>query len=451
MMLPPQNLITPTRYALRTLAITAGFVLLAALMVLLTLRQPLIGAGALYVTAVMTLSWRRPDLALALIFSSAVVASDVSNGAFAKFSIAEVNLVLALPAFYLLGLTRKRLPTTGPIAIPVAFYLGVCLYSALIHWLDQDAANSLTQMVVYLVFVVAIFTNFAPRPEDLIRCLFALVIAGVGVAVCSLATNFRFLDQNKNGLGDVIASALQVAVILLLATKPENHRRRSLLVTALAILTIGLVMSLSRGSWLGALSGVVVIFSLRREFKALLKLFLIIGPIAAICWLSLPQDLQDYSTGFGRDRYNINARYDSVDLAVGYFVKSPIYGMGVGLRKEYDATNTPLMILAETGVLGLFGFLLIHVAFYRMVWITQRRLPVWHPLHPLLCVGSALLIARFMHGMVDHYWTRGVLMTSWAAVGMTTAACIAVRQRGMLEPAPETPSPALEEAAPVGV
>ena len=429
MMLPPQGAAAPTRYAWRTPVIAAGFAALAAILVAVMLRQPLYGVATLYGAAVMMIAWRRPDVSLILIFASAALASDVSQGALAKFSIAEVNLVLALPAFYFWGLVRRKLPTTGPIALPVALYLGVCLYASWIHWRGEDALISLIQMGVYLVFVVAIFANFARKAEDLLRCLFGLVVTGVAVACAALATNFTFLDQNKNGLGDLIASALQVTVILLLATEAGNRRRKYLLTAALVVLTAGLVLSLSRGSWLGTLSGLIMIFALRREFRALLRLFLVVGPIILVCWFSLPQDLQAYSTGFGRDRYNINARYESVDLAERYFVQSPVYGAGVGLRKEYDATNTPLMILAETGVLGLLGFLLIHAAFYRMVWFTQKRLPVQHPLHPLLCVGAALLIARFMHGMVDHYWTRGVLMTSWAAVGMTTAACLAVHQR----------------------
>lgn len=403
---------------------------MAAILVRVALIEPLYAGAAIYVLAFITLSWRRPDIALMVIFASATVAADVSQGAFAKFSMAEANLVLALPAFYFHCIVRKRIASNGPLAIPVALYFSVCLFSSFNHWLGQDALISLLQMFIYLVLVVAMFANFAQSEMHLLRCLFAIVICGTGVAIGALATNFRLLGENKNGMGDLIASTLQVTVILFLATKDEDRKRKLWLIVAMGILTVGLVLSLSRGSWLGILCGLLMIFGLRREFKKLLILILVLAPIIAICWFSLPQDLQEYSTGFGKDRYNINARYESVDLAERYFVKSPIYGTGVGLRKEYDATNIVLMLLAETGVLGLATFLLIHAAFFRMVWTTQKKLRVSDPIHPLLCVGAALVLARLMHGMVDHYWTRGVLMTAWAAAGMTTASYLAVRRRG---------------------
>lgn len=428
-----QQQLPPT--PLRRLVKTGGFILLfaliaagatAAALVLPQQTGPMYVGAAIYVVAYLYVSWKRPDIALLLTFAGASSAADVSNGLFAKFSIAEANMMLALPAFFIYCIRRKQVAQAGPIAVPVAIYMGVSLLSSAITWRGYDATISLIQMALYLVIAVPFFANFAVKPEHLLRSLYAMVIAGSGATVWALIFHY---PQGKNGTGDLIASTLQVAVILLLATEPRNTRRKVLLIAALVLLTIGLVFSLSRGSWLGAICGLVMIFTIRREFKSLLRLLLLLIPIAAVCWLSLPQDMKAYSTGVGKDRQNIELRYQSVDLANYYFKESPLYGVGVGLRKEYDATNIVLMVLAETGVAGLFGFALIHIAFYRMVWVTQKRLSVKDPLHPLLCVGAALVLARLMHGMVDHYWTRGVLMTAWASAGMTTAAYFAVCRR----------------------
>lgn len=428
-----QQQLPPT--PLRRLVKTGGFIFLFALIAAaataaaILLPQPrgiMFVGGIIYVATYIYLSWKRPDIALLLTYAGASVASDVSNGLFAKFSISEANLVLALPAFYFYCIRRKQVAQVGPIAVPVAIYMGISLLSSAINWRGNDALISLIQMALYLMIAVPFFANFAVKPEHLLRALYAMVIAGCGATVWALVFHFPL---GKNGTGDLIASTLQVAIILLLATESRNTRRKFLLIAALILLTIGLVFSLSRGSWLGALSGIIVIFVLRREFKSLFRLLLLLIPIALVCWMTLPQDLKSYSTSVSAGRYNIEARYLSVDFAKGYFEKSPLYGTGVGLRKEYDATNIVWMVLAETGVAGLFGFALIHFAFYRMVWVTQKRLLVTDPLHPLLCVGAALVLARLMHGMVDHYWTRGVLMTAWASAGMTTAAYFAVCRR----------------------
>ena len=106
-----------------------------------------------------------------------------------------------------------------------------------------------------------------------------------------------------------------------------------------------------------------------------------------------------------------------------------MFGVGVGLRKEYDATNIVWLTLAETGVLGLGAFLLLHAGILRMVWTTQRHLHRSDPLFSAAALGAALVTGKFIHGLVDHYWSRGPLLISWAAAGMATHAYFAVRGR----------------------
>ena len=38
----------------------------------------------------------------------------------------------------------------------------------------------------------------------------------------------------------------------------------------------------------------------------------------------------------------------------------------------------------------------------------------------LRTLGFALTVAKFTHGLVDHYWSRGSLTAAWATVGMAT-------------------------------
>src|SRR5207302_1484068 len=133
------------------------------------------------------------------------------------------------------------------------------------------------------------------------------------------------------------------------------------------------------------------------------------------------------ATDFSEKRYSIKARYRSIDVARRYFEESPLFGVGVGLRKEMDATNVFWFTLAETGILGLATFGLIHVVFFAMIWRTQKRLSRRNEMYSFLAIGSALLLGKLTHGMVDHYWSRGQLMMAWASVGMATSVYYAVR------------------------
>ena len=157
---------------------------------------------------------------------------------------------------------------------------------------------------------------------------------------------------------------------------------------------------------------------LRRQFALLLRCLLILLPIVLAGWNLVPKEEKEYATGFGQERWNIKARYESLDIAKSYYEKSPIYGVGVGLRKEYDATNLLWLTLAETGILGLIALGGIHLAIFKMVWETQKRIPPTDESFSFLALGGALATEKLMHGMVDHYWSRGAIMIAWAGVGM---------------------------------
>ena len=152
-------------------------------------------------------------------------------------------------------------------------------------------------------------------------------------------------------------------------------------------------------------------------------------PLIAVCWALLPQQSKSYATGFDRENWNIRLRYMSMDYAKSQFERSPIIGVGVGLRKEYDATNVFLLTLAETGVLGMDTFLYLHLATGRMVLKARRIIRKDDALFSILALGGALVLSKFVHGLVDHYWSRGAIMIAWAAAGMATHAYFVSRRR----------------------
>ena len=77
------------------------WLLAAVILVKLALVSLLIPAAILYVVAFGFVSYYYPGAALMLIFASAPFQNDLSGGGGAKFSIAEINLLLTLPVLYL--------------------------------------------------------------------------------------------------------------------------------------------------------------------------------------------------------------------------------------------------------------------------------------------------------------------------------------------------------------
>lgn len=407
--------------AARTFLVGLAFLLAAVGLTALALRQPLVAGALAYAVGFGLLAWRFPGVALLLIFAAAPFQNDLSNGGGgARFSVAEINLMLTLPVLYVHWLRGARTAHVGPILVPVLLYFAVCGFSSAIHWRGDTAIISLAQMFLYFVVAVMVFCVFTPESRQYRMAFHALVWVGVFLAVAGLATHYWFYGLNKNGIADSLSCSFLVGVELILTA--ETKRRRQVLALALLVIAAGLLFSLSRGAWVGTLGGVVCIFALRRNLLRLFQVGLLLLPLLLLFWFTLPASSREYATGFGRDHYNINARYESIDIAEGYYSQSPLYGMGVGLRKDYDATNVLLMALAETGVLGLAAFLLIHGAFFRMIWKAQARIAPSEALFTFLCVGGALVLNKFLHGLVDHYWSRGAIMCTWAAAGMATRA-----------------------------
>ncbi|MDD5350536.1 MAG: O-antigen ligase family protein [Chthoniobacteraceae bacterium] len=393
-------------------------------------------AAILYAMFFWVVTWRRPWLALASIFALAPFQNDLSMGGPIRFSIAEVNLLLTLPIF----LAERRPARLGPLAFPVIAYLFFCLFSSALHWRDT-ALVSLVQIAVYLVAAVAVFRSLPLQITEYRAALSTLIAVCCLLAVIVLVKQSGYvLGLHKNGSGSSLACGLIVCAELWFGERDTIRKQR--LLAALVLIAAGLFFTLSRGAWITAATGLIVILLLHRRFLLLLRATFVLAALVAVCWGRLPAEARNYATAFDRDHYNIQARFESIDYALYEFRKSPLTGVGVGLRKEYDATNIFLLTLAETGVPGLLAFAAIHIAFLRMAYRSRRYLPRSSPEATLVALGTALVIGKIMHGAVDLYWGRGDLMITWAAAGMAIRAC-AVGRRRAKRPAPPRRTPAL--------
>jgi hypothetical protein len=399
-------------------------------------------AGVVYVLAYFAICWKRPQVAMMLIFALAPFQNDIGamghkqdpddptaqvedtgGGAGPHYSMAEINLMLAAVLFLL----RRRPILFGPMFAPTIAYLGVCTISSLLSWRDSTL-TSMVQMVLYILVAVCVFTSLGRDERDYQLSFYGLILVGLVLAIAVLVTHSGYvLNLHKNGVGGSLSCAVIVAVELWLAAR--TPRRKMIMAWIVFILVAGLFFSLSRGGWVCAGVGIIILLTMRREFGTLVKVLVAFVPLIAICWYFLPEKSRDYTTGLSTKNENIQMRFNSVEFARERFDSNPYLGVGVGLRKEYDATDLLWLILAETGVPGAITFFAIQFAVLRMVWKTQARLSRTDPLYSPVAIGGALMIGRCVHGMVDHYWSRGAITIAWAGAGMATYGCLMVRQR----------------------
>jgi O-antigen ligase len=306
-------------------------------------------------------------------------------------------------------------------------YFAICAVSIGANGLIDGTASSLLQMVLYMVVAVYVFSSGIREPREVFPAFYALVAGCLGlVGMLIIARDNYAFGIHKNTLGDSISMGVLVSVGLWVAESDKKRRRR--IGVVLAILSGGLVFTLSRGAWLGAIAGILVILALRGEWKKSLKIAAAAVPVVAIVWLLLPAQSKEYATDIGTDAHNTQTRLYSLEYCWQLFQQSPIIGVGPGLRKTYDATNLIMMVLSETGVLGLVAFMAVFGVFAVVAWKAARRLESKDPALVLLTIGAALMAGKFVHGMVDHYWVRGMIPV-WAGAGLVIYAYDRSRRR----------------------
>lgn len=373
-----------------------------------------------YVVLFLLFAARLPRVALALCFGlGPILRSPASLPV--HFTITDLNLVLTFSVYCLKQFAYRRPLRWGPLGVYCLLYLIVCFLASIGDWRGSDTAVAYLQMIPYLVCAVILFANYGDSLEDLRPAFHLLMLVGLFLSVSVIAVFTPFIyGMHKNAVASSLACVVVLEVELWLAENDQARRRVYLfcLTTSVA----ALVISLSRGAWLGTIAGIATILFLRRDSKTMLRLGAAIIPLIIVVWIMVPEDSKATATGFEPSRNNIADRIKFGEYAWKTFTEQPLLGAGVGLRKEVDAVNVVLMALAESGVLGLLTFSLIFVALIKMASRASKSLTPNSWTFSCLAIGTALMMVKLVHSMVDHYWSRGCITVAWAGAGFATRA-----------------------------
>ncbi|MCL5945322.1 MAG: O-antigen ligase family protein [Planctomycetes bacterium] len=390
----------------------------------------MLAAGAIVGALFIIIALWQPRIALMITFALIPLQTDIP-GMPVHLSISELCLALLFPICLLKAAQMGKPLRMGPLFWPIMAYLFFCFISSLSHFHPHSPAiTAYAQMVVYLVFGVMLCASFPGDTDDLRFALEGAVAMSAVFALMVLLTHFHYPREDKNAWGAVFGSTFVMALEFWLAAKSAGDRKKGrLLFWALIVIGAALFLCLSRGGWLEAMAGSFVLLLLRKRFGLMLRVGLIVVPLAGLLYLTLPKEKQHYAFDFKSNARNIDARYKSIDYAWAQFNSNPVFGVGVQLRKEMDATDLFMVTLAESGVQGVLAFLLIHAVAAGMAWKIHKRLDPRDPRFSLVAIGAALVFQRFAHGMVDQYWCRGPLIWAWCAAGMMTAVWFEVRRR----------------------
>ena len=180
-------------------------------------------------------------------------------------------------------------------------------------------------------------------------------------------------------------------------------------VLALWILSVGLLLTLTRAMWMGTLVGVLamLIFSGRVERTGMVRVFIVFAALVMFLLLLLgtistsTEDImgayiQRFTSVFTSEAYvessTVGARMDEVRAAWEQIVKHPWMGLGIGAIYNYELLweqstfsfewkgityihNVYVLILTKMGLLGLVTFAAMVVTYFVRAWKIYRMVP----------------------------------------------------------------------------
>jgi O-antigen ligase len=441
---------------------------IAAAIALLPLRQVMLVAGAVSAT-VLVLRW--PWLILLPLAALLPITSGIRLG---PASATDLLLAAAVGLWFVDGARRRTLVLRGsPVIALVAVYVGVLIVSAWSAANFGEAAREVIkwfELLVLLLVTPALLTrNQAPWvAAALVLGATAQAILGLYQFVFAIGPEYflllgRFMRAygsfgQPNPFGGYLGLALPVALSLAIWAWQEIVRGQAVrwqawtwavfFSVSTATIAGGLLASWSRGAWLGAAAGVLVVLVLRSRLAAILSglavllLFtgLLLGAFSPdVVPAPVAERMADIPAYFGLtdvlsqpvtdENFSVLERVAHWVAAQRMWVQAPWLGVGPGnyaqvypqvrLPQWEDALghahNVYLNVAAETGLVGLAAYLALMITALAWVWGQLRRAGRssttsgrWRA---ALIVGIlGVLVHLSVHNVVDNLFVQGMVL-----------------------------------------
>jgi O-antigen ligase len=198
---------------------------------------------------------------------------------------------------------------------------------------------------------------------------------------------------------------IALVVLAQLLFTPRNRLSYGLVVS-LVLLTAALVMTHTRGAWIGLMAGVALILGFFQK-----RFLLALPVVAAVIFLAAPEAVRERIRSIV-DPQDVTARERLYMWGSGLQLirDHPWTGVGMeGVERVYSTYkhpnavreqrdhlhSNPIQVAAERGIIGLVCWLWIWAAFYRHAWEIFRGLGPDGRQARVLVIGSLASITGF--------------------------------------------------------
>lgn len=239
-----------------------------------------------------------------------------------------------------------------------------------------------------------------------------------------ISTRIFSVFGNPNILAEYLIMGIPVSVSLFFVSKKITKKLLFFMTTVILLIT--LVLTMSRGSWLGIAFGAFVFILLINK-----KLLLLAIPAGVVGMFALPDSILNRILSIGNLADSSNAyRIKIWSITLDIIKDNWISGVGFGYEpfKQtfetyirtmpiYHAHNTYLELFTELGIGGILLFLVFIFVIYKyaiLKFVNSKDKYIRYVIAGLLASISALLL----QGLVEHvlYLTK-IIVTFWTLIG----------------------------------
>ncbi|TVP57662.1 MAG: putative bicarbonate transporter, IctB family [Nodularia sp. (in: Bacteria)] len=410
-------------------------------------------------------SWRQSSIlmqwgdAIAVVLLSLVYAL----APFVSSSLVGVLLVACVGFWLLLTLSdesaRTNTPLFTPIHLLVLLYWAIAVVSTALSPVKQAAFKDLVVLTLYLLlFALCARVLRSPRLRSWIITLYlhvSLIVTIYGLrqwffGATALATwvdpqsplaqttrVYSYLG-NPNLLAGYLVPAVVLSLVAIFAW--ASWMKKALALTMFIANAACLVLTFSRGGWIGLVVGVLTAIALlvywwtvqMPPFWRTWSLPIILGGMIGLLLLAVifvePVRLRVLSIFADRRDSSNNFRRNVWDAVFEMIRDRPIIGIGPGhnsfnqiyplyQRPRYTALSAYsifLEVAVETGFVGLASFLWLIIVTFNNAFIQVRRLRQSRNVEGFWLIGASATVAGMLaHGTVDTIWFRPEVNSLW--------------------------------------
>jgi putative inorganic carbon (HCO3(-)) transporter len=354
---------------------------------------------------------------------------------------------LACPVGALLIVSWLGVPSAADSALAVMSSIRLMALAALELFVCNEIARParLGAPVVVMIAIqsiVGIGQVVGQQSLGLARLGEHVLTPSLGVSVITAADGTRFLrayglTDHPNILGGILVFGL-LPIVGLASIRPQGGRSLSLVVASLG--AAALLITFSRGAWLGLLAGLAVLGGMLltigdrpavRRLGLTCAAGLIVAAPFALPFRDALGARADPSGVSITEVRSIHERTALSQATTTVIAAHPFLGVGAGGLPEamqaadpsfqytYQPANVVLLdVTAETGIVGGVAYLVLVLA----PWIAMlAHRPMWTP---ELAVASGALAAVTVVGLLDYYtWTFSAgRIWAWLILGLWAAA-----------------------------